>query len=134
MKRITYLATIFFVFTIILYSCVNTKNYPGKAEIVKIEIDKSLQDSVMIYGEIYDCFGEHLIIGNRIFEIYTEEKIFCTKTDTAYFQMKIPAGKHTITCEGEGEDNSEHMCNLNLTTKPNQKIKIKFLYGETEYF
>ncbi len=122
---------------ILLYSCHLLENpnyhlYPGKTEIISIETDDSLQDSVMIYGEIYDCFGEHLIIGNRIFEIYTKEKIFCTKTNTAYFQMTIPAGKYTITCEGEHEDNTEHMCNLNLTTKLNQKIKIKFLYGETD--
>ncbi len=138
MKRIIYLVTIVFIINIVLYSCdflTNSLNhvYPGKAEIVKVEIDKQLNDSVMIYGEVYNAFGNHLYKGyNRIFKIYTENNLFVTEADTnAFFQMKISAGEHNITCEGENEDNSEHMCKLNLTTKPNQKIKLKFLYGET---
>lgn len=132
MKKIIYLISILMIL-LWLYSCLNTYVYPGKAEIVNREIDTSLNDSSLIYGHVYDSEGRYNVYGPFI--IITHDSLFYTKADSinSYFELKMPAGLYTIICkQSVGQKDPVHQGVLHdLRLKPNEKVKIKFIYGTT---
>lgn len=117
---------------LMLCSCLKVHEHSGKAEIISRNTDNSLNGKSIVYGAVYDYRGEQLIQRKPPFSIYTQDSLYYTHTDTAHFLLKVFSGKYTITCKYPSESDIHRIAVLrDIKLKPNEKVEVKFFYGET---
>jgi len=124
--------TTFFLFVLLLFlSCVNTKIYEGKVQIINRSFDTSLQDSAMIYGYVLSAADENPLSNRTILIKETKNSVF--SDSIGLFSMKFLPGTYTIVCfYPPATDSSLELDNFKIL--PNEKIEIKFLVRFEECF
>jgi len=113
---------------ITISSCRRVFIVDSSAEIISRSIDETLNDSVLIYGFVYDAIDKDLSLSG--IDIWIEESDFKTISDNqGKFNIKVSPGIYTIKCLYPHSDERFTAVLNNISLSPNEKIEIRFFHG-----
>lgn len=122
------------IITISLISCRQVHVYEGEVEVLDKTIDRSLNDSVMVYGKVLSAIDRNALyyMESRIWIVETGDETFSDNYNGEY-SLKLPIGEYTINCLGKLFDESDVLVARGIFLQENEKIEINFyLEGTVE--
>ena len=106
-------------------SCHKVYIYEGKAIVLNKTSDLTLNDSVLIIGNVYSAY-DTLPEFNAI--VWIDGTNIKTSTDSlGYFSIKLPPGTYTIKCHRSGDTGEQPQVLKDIQLLPNEKLKVEFL-------
>ena len=82
----------------LIVSCRRVYNYDGKSEILSTKTDNTLNDSVLIYGKVFDARDNKTPLVNA--RIWVDKLTKETLADNyGSYILKLPIGIYTIHCQ-----------------------------------
>ena len=112
----------------LIVSCRRVYNYDGKSEILSTKTDNTLNDSVLIYGKVFDARDNKTPLVNA--RIWVDELTKETQADNSgSYSLKLPTGIYTIHCQEYYGSPEFIETRKNVSFLPNQKVELNFYLG-----
>lgn len=125
--NLLFLISLFFIFSL-MESCRQVHSYPGKTVIIDRTIDKSLNDSILIFGKVYDVGNNNKpAIRARVW--VAELTKDALSDNIGSYSLKLPSGVYNIQCNTEYGSGEFIESLKDISLLPNEKIEIDFYIG-----
>ncbi len=111
--------------SVLFNNCRKVHFYEGRSVIINRTFDQSLNDSALIFGNVFSA------VDNTTPEI--NARIWCDKIPQetlsdfeGYYQLKLPVGTYDINCLGKHSNSNEVEILKELVLTANEKVMINF--------
>ena len=109
-------------------SCRRVYYYEGKLEILSTKIDNTLNDSVLLYGKVFNARDNKTpSINARVWVNELTEETYADNSGA--YSLKLPTGIYTVNCQEYYGSPEFIETRKDVSLLPNEKIELNFYLG-----